>query len=89
MSTVNTTGQALQAGETQIETDIAALGTAITTEIADATAQIQNALNSAGVPTQVVADVTAKLAALHTTVTGLTAQVVKGDPGPLPPAPGA
>ena len=91
MGNTNSAAANLQAGEAQIEQDIAGLGTAITKEIKDAQDTIAADLAKAGVDPAVVQGVADKLTALHTTVTALTTQVAAGDPGepdapPTPPA---
>jgi hypothetical protein len=85
MSTVNTSAANLQAGEAQIETDLAALGTAISSEITDVQAEIATDLQAAGVPQSVVDGVTAKLTAVDTTIKSLTSKVAAADPGTAAP----
>lgn len=93
MSTVNTSGANLQAREDQIEKDVATLGSTLTTAFADLKATIAADLNAAGVPSDVVDGVTAKLGTLDGVIQQFTAQAVAADPGapvssetPNPPA---
>jgi poly-gamma-glutamate capsule biosynthesis protein CapA/YwtB (metallophosphatase superfamily) len=81
MGSVNQSAANLQAGEAQIEKDVASLGTAIGSEIADMKAEIAADLAAAGVPSSVVDGVTAKLSTLDTTIQGLTGTVTAADPG--------
>jgi len=85
MSTVNTSGANLLAAEASLETKIGALGSTLTTAIADLKAEVAAELQAAGVPNATVDAITAKITALGTTVDGLTATAQAADPG----APGA
>jgi len=86
MSAVNTSGANLAAAEASLETKIQALGTTLTTALADLRAEVAAALQNAGVPAAQVDAVTAKITALSSTVDGLTSTAAAADPG-APPAP--
>jgi hypothetical protein len=88
MSTTNQSEANLLAGEAALATDIGKLGTTLSAAITDLQAEVAADLQAAGVPNSVVDGVTAKLAALDTTVQQLTTTTAAADPGAPPPPPG-
>lgn len=70
----------IQSEETQLSTDLGALGSAISSQVADVAAEVAKLQSQVPDPT-VLAGVQSSLQALDSTVTQLTSQVGASDPG--------
>lgn len=75
----------LQAGEARIEQDEQDLAAAMTASLNDLKTQVAGTMQNAGVPSDVVDAVTAKLDAQHVKFQALIAQALAADPGPVAP----